>query len=251
LSPLAISAVVFPFIFGGALLGMLLRAILPKAHLSADAKDVVRLCMGLIATIAALVLGLLIASGKTSYDAKNTKIKEITVNVILIDNFLEEYGVDALPARRLLRATIGPALGRIWTEGDLTNSAPFEASPESKTFYQAIQKLAPGNDAQRSIQARVLALSTDLAQARLSLFTQAGNSIPTPFLAILAFWLAMIFASFSLFIRAGPIVIAALFVCALSATGAIFLILEMDRPFSGLLAISREPLRHALAPLPP
>jgi hypothetical protein len=249
LSPLAISGVAFAFIFSGALAGMVLRRILPDAHLSADAKDVVRLSMGLIGTIAALVLGLLIASAKTSYDAKNTKLKEITINVILIDGFLDQYGPEALPARRALRTVLPATIDRIWREGDPSRSAPFEATTEARAFFDAIQKLAPSNDAQRSIQARVLPLSTELAQARLSLYTQAGNSIPAPFLAILVFWLSMIFASYSLFIRAEPVVIAALFVCALSAAGALFLILEMDRPFSGMMAISSEPLRNALAPL--
>jgi hypothetical protein len=237
------------FICGGALLGIMLRAVLPDAYLHADVKDVVRLSMGLIATIAALVLGLLVASAKTSYDAKNTKVKEIIANVILVDRFLEQYGPDALSARHHLRATIGPTLEQIWKEGDPAHSAPFEASNESKTFYEAVQKLASDNETQRSLQARILGLSSDLAQARLTLFTQAGNSIPTPFLIVLVFWLAMILASFSLFVRAGPIMVAALFVCSLSTAGAIFLILEMDRPFSGMMAISDAPLRHALAPL--
>ena len=251
MSPLAISTVAFVFIFGGAILGMVLRALLPQAHLSPEAKDVVRLSMGLIATISALVLGLLIASAKNSYDDKNTKIKQITVDIILMDNFLEEYGPEALPVRRQLRTVLGPTIERIWNENDPAHRIPFEASPQSKSFYNALLSLAPGNDAQRAIQTRLVALSTDLAQMRLALFTQAAHSIPTPFLAILVFWLAMIFASFSLFIRAEPVVVAALFVCALSAACALFLILEMDRPFSGVMAISDEPLRNALATLPP
>jgi hypothetical protein len=250
MSPIVISLIAFGFIFGGALVGMLLRAVLSEAHLTADTKDVVRLSMGLIGTIAALVLGLLIASAKSSYDARNAQVKQITVNIVLVDNFLEQYGPEALTVRRHLRTALVPMINKIWNENESASAASFEASTEAKMFFGAIQLLTPRNDPQRALQARVMQLSTDLAQARLLLFTQADNSIPMPFLAILVFWLTMIFTSFSVFIRTNAIAIAALFVCALSAAGAIFLILEMARPFSGLLALSSEPLRHALGPLP-
>jgi hypothetical protein len=249
-TPLAISAIAFLFIFGGALAGIGLRILLPDAHLTDNAKDAVRLSTGLIATIAALVLGLLIASAKGSYDTKNTRVKQIAADLILMDNFLSEYGAEALPARQKLRGILGPTLERIWIEeAEGERRLPFEVSPQARAFYDSLLTLKPANDAQRSILARVISISTDLAQARLALYTQAGHSIPTPFLAILVFWLAVIFASFSLFIRVGPVVIAALFICALSATGALFLILEMDRPFSGIMAISDEPLKNALPKL--
>ena len=246
MSPLAISAIAFMFIFGGALGGMALRRVLAE-KLSNDAKDAVRLSMGLIGTIAALVLGLLIASAKTSYDGKVTKIREIAVNVILSDNLLEQYGVEALSARRLLRATIDSTIDRIWGDLDPTRAGPFEVSSSARAFYTAVENLAPTNDAQRALQARVLNLLTEVAQARLALFTQAGTGIPLPFLAILVFWLAMIFASFSLFSRAEPVVIVALFVCSLSSACALLLIMEMDRPFAGVMGISSTALRHALA----
>ena len=111
------------------------------------------------------------------------------------------------------------------------------------------EELAPKTETQRSIRARIITSITDLAQTRLSLYAQAGNSIPLPFLVLLVFWLAMIFASFSLFVSPNPIVIASFFICALSASGALFLIFELDRPFTGLMTISDAPLRHALAPL--
>jgi hypothetical protein len=250
MSPIVISLITFAFIFGGALAGMLLRAVVSETHLNSDTREVVRLSMGLIGTIAALVLGLLIASAKSSYDARNTQIKQITVNIVLVDNFLEQYGPEALPVRRHLRAALVPMIAQIWNENESASAASFEASTEAKTFFGTLQMLVPSSDTQKLLQARVMQISTDLAQARLLLFTQADNSIPMPFLAVLVFWLTMIFTSFSVFIRTNEIVIAALFACALSAAAAIFLILEMAHPFSGLLALSSEPLRHALVPLP-
>ena len=251
MSALAISLIVFAVVFCGALLGMYVRTTLPEGHLRDDVKDVVRLSTGLIGTIAALVLGLLIASAKSSYDARNTQIKQITSNIILLDALLEQYGPDARDLRVMLRGAIGPLVDRIWAEGDNDKSAPFAATAQAVAFVKKIQELEPTNDAKRALQSRVLNAIADLTQSRLALFAQAHDSLPAPFLAILIFWLAIIFASFGLFVRPNRIVIVTFIVGSLSVAGAIFLILEMERPFAGLLQISSEPLRHVLAPLGP
>jgi hypothetical protein len=247
------SLIAFAFIFGGALLGMVLRAILPEPHLSADSKDVVRLGSGLIATLAALVLGLLIASAKSAYDTQSAQIRQMTAQIILLDRFLEHYGPEAATARNLLRSSIVSLVGRIWHENIASSvkTAPFAATTTAEEFFDKIQELSPRNEAQRSFQARAIQLSSDLAQTRLLLFAQAENSIPIPFLAVLVFWLAIIFASLSLFARPNATISAALFIFAVSASGAIFLILELGQPFDGLIAISSAPLINALAPLQP
>ena len=251
MSSLAISLIAFALVFGGALLGMYVRSALPEGHLREDVKDIVRLSTGLIGTIAALVLGLLIASAKSSYDARNTQIKQITSNVIFLDALLEQYGPDARNLRVILRGAIDPMADRVWNEGSNDKSAPFAATSQALAFVKKAQELEPNNEAKRALQARVISAIADLSQSRLSLFAQAHDLIPAPFLAILIFWLAIIFVSFGLFVQATRIVIVTFFVGALSVSGAIFLILEMDRPFAGLLQISSEPLRHALAPLGP
>ena len=249
MSALLISLVAFAFVFGGALLGMYLR--LPEGHFRDDVKDVVRLSTGLIGTIAALVLGLLIASAKTSYDASYTQIKQITANFILLDSLLEHYGPDARSLRVALRAAAPPMIDRIWSERNNSKSEPYVATAEAQAFVDKVQELKPDSETKRTLLARALNAAADLGQARLLLFAQAHESVPMPFLAILIFWLTMIFASFGLFVRANSIVIITFFVGALSVAGAIFLILEMGQPLSGLLQISSEPLRQALAPLAP
>jgi hypothetical protein len=249
MNAIALSCITFICISGGALLGMFL----PGHHLSTDDKDVVRLGTGLIGTIAALVLGLLIASAKSSYDTQSTQINQMTANVVLLDRLLAQYGPDTGAERDLLRRGIVILVGRIWRENssDLAKTTPFEASAASEAFYAKLQELAPQNSSQRSLQARAIQLSTDIAQTRLLLFAQANNSIPMPFLVVLIFWLTMIFASFSLFAQPSPIVIGSLFIFALSAAGAIYLILELGQPFAGLMQIPRAPLRNALTPLGP
>ncbi len=251
MSAIALSCIALACISAGALLGMFLRSTLAEHHLSGDAKDVVRLGTGLIGTIAALVLGLLIGSAKSSYDTQSTQVKQLTANIVLLDNFLEQYGPETAGVRNLLRRGVNILSDRMWRESnsDPAKSAPFEASAASEAFYLKLQELSPQNDSQRSLQARAIQLSTDIAQTRLLLFAQMGNSIPMPFLVVLIFWLTIIFASFSLFAQPNAIAIGSLFIFALSAAGAIYLVLELGQPFAGLMQISSAPLRNALAPL--
>ena len=201
--------------------------------------------------MAALVLGLLIASAKSSYDTKSTQIQQITANIIQIDLDLEQYGPDAQNVRIALRETIPPLIDRIWNEGNRVKFLPFAAPVEAAEFLKKLQQLQPNNDSQRAVQAQVLSAVANLSQARLSLFAQSNDAIPTPFLAILIFWVAIIFTSFGLFVRPNRIVIVTFFVGGLSVASAILLILEMGQPFTGLMQISSEAPRHALAPLGP
>jgi hypothetical protein len=249
MSAIGLSCVTLLCISGGALLGMFL----PGHHLNPGAKDVVRLGTGLIGTIAALVLGLLIASAKGSYDTQTTQINQMSANIVLLDNLLAQYGPETSPIRNLMRQGVVILANRLWRENstDAAKATPFEASTASEAFFSKLQQLSPQNDSQRSLQARAIQVSTDLAQTRLLLFAETNNSIPMPFMIVLIFWLTMIFASFSLFAEPSAMVIGLLIMFALSAAAAIYLILELGQPFAGLMQISSAPLRNALTPLNP
>lgn len=251
MSPLLVSLIAFACIFGGTFVGMFLRKRLPGEHLSGETKDVVRLGTGLISTIAGLVLGLLIASANGTFETQKGQVKQLTANIVLLDTTLAQYGPEAEPVRELLRRALVTLADRIWRENrsDSGKAEVFEASAGALLLYNEILKLSPRTEAQRSLQAKAIETSTDLARTRLLLFTQAGGSIPTPFLVVLISWLAIIFASFSLFSGSNATTKTALFIFAFSAAAALFLILELSQPFAGLMMISDEPLRNALAPL--
>lgn len=251
MNALLISFLVFAIVFGGALLGAGLRPLLSERHLQPDSKDIVKMATGLIGTLAALVLGLLIASAKSSFDLKTNQIRQMTATIILLDDLLAQYGPETTPLRTRLRQSIPPLADRIWREQEIPTGRPvhFELSAQSSAFQNELERLTPNNDAQRSLQSRAIAAFTEGAQTRLLLFAQAGGSIPTPFLIILVFWLSAIFVSFTLFGQTNLVVMASLFLCALSFAGAIFLVLELDNPFTGLMGISSETLRNALVPL--
>jgi Protein of unknown function (DUF4239) len=253
MAPIAISFLAFVLALVGILLGSVMQRMLPEGHLSSDSKEVVKLSMGVVATLAALVLGLLVASAKSTYDARESEINQITAYVILIDNLLAKYGEEGQAARASLRQAIPRMVDRIWREGQSAplQSTPFKASAEGEAFYQGVQELQPSSDIQRGLKDRVIQATTDLAQARFLLFSHLGSSIPVPFLAVLLLWMIILFAGFSLMAPANATTLASLVICALSVSGAIFLILELDQPFSGIMVIQSEPLRNALPALGP
>ena len=250
MSALVIGGIVFACVFGGALFGMFLGTILPAEHLSPDARDVIKVTMAMIATLAALVLGLLTASAKSSLDDKESELRSAAAQIVLLDRTMAEYGAQTREARDLLKQTLAARISQIWPE---ENANVMPGALGRGSGIEAIQRklldLSPGTDAQRWLQSTALSISGAIAAARWSVLEQIGSSIQWPFLAILVFWLAIIFASFGLFAPRNASVTAALFVAALSVAGSIYLILEMDRPYTGLVKISSAPLRGALEQL--
>ncbi|MBV8892656.1 MAG: DUF4239 domain-containing protein [Acidobacteria bacterium] len=245
------SLVALVVILGGGFVGMWLRQALPERHLVDETKDVVRVGSGLIGTISALVLGLLIAAANGSYGTQSGHVQHMTADIIFLDQLLAQYGPEAKPAREELRQAIDPLVKRIWRESrsGTANRQSFEAAGPGQDVAAIILQLEPRNEAQRIIKDRVVQTTADWAQTRLLLFEQSGSSLPLPFLVVLVFWLAMIFLSLGMFARPNPILIGALIICAVSASGALFLVLELSHPFTGLMQISSAPLRNALAPL--
>jgi len=229
------------------MLGMAIHTMLPEHHLSSDSKDVIKLGMGLIATMSALVLALLTNSAKSSYDAQRSELTQAAANIILVDRVLAHYGPETKEARDFLKLSVTGMIGRLWPDDPIANAKLGATTAGAELFFDKIQELKPQNDVQRSLQAAAIKMSIDIGQARLLLFEQSGRSIPMPFLVLLIFWVTIIFLSFGLFAPRNATVIATLFLCALSVSGAIFLIMELDRPFGGMIQISSAPLRNAIS----
>jgi Protein of unknown function (DUF4239) len=246
MSTTTISLVVLAFVFGGALVGMFLRTALPQHHLSDASKDIVRVGIGLVVTITALVLSLLIASAKAYYDAQSTELTEMSAKIVLLDRVLAHYGPETKEARELLRADVARALDQMWSK----NRSPMErSSPANEVFYDKIQELTPRNDAQRSLQAQALSIALALGQTRWLTYEQSAAAVSKPLLVVLVFWLTIIFISFGLYAPNNITVVASLFLSALAVSGAVLLILDMYTPYAGLIHISSAPLRAALARL--
>lgn len=245
MSAMTIALFIFACVFCGALVGVLLRSILPGHHLSAESKDVVKLGTGLIGTMSALVLGLLVASAKSAYDSQANELTEASAKVLMLDRVLAHYGPDAKDTRELLRQAVSRMIEKLWAPDVPATSRP--TSAEGEALYDSIQQLAPANEAQRALRSQAQQIALDLARTRMLLYAQQGSSVSVPFLVVVVSWITIIFISFGLFAPRNLTVIITLLLCALSVAGAMFLILELDHPFSGLIQLSSAPLRGALA----
>jgi hypothetical protein len=231
----------------GAAIGMILKRSLPADLLAGGSKEAIRLGAGFLSTLAALVIGLMIASAKNTYDTQNTNIRQLGTNAVLVDQMLAKYGPEAAPTRTLLRETIPAATARIWQENIAGKiGSTFVVTGTGERFYDAIEGLKPANAEQASLKARIIEITTEIGRTRLLVFTQNDNAIPVPFFVVLVFWLAVIFASFSLFAEPGPIVIASTLAFALSVSSALFLIVDLSHPFDGLMQISNHHLQVVL-----
>jgi Protein of unknown function (DUF4239) len=248
MSSVAISLVVFATVFGGALLGIFLRGVLPPHHLSAGSKDIVRIGMGLVGTMAALVLGLLVASAKSSYDSLSNELTELSANVVFLDRVLAHYGPEAQEARDQLRSAVARTVGRVWPKDRRTRSG-LEPVTANEVVFETIQQLSPKDKTQRILRKRALETEDRLLRTRWLMYEQGVNPIPLPMLVVLVLWLTIIFISFGIFAPRNGTVVVSLCVAALSVSCAILLILEMYQPFEGIIQISSAPLHTALAHL--
>jgi len=225
---------------------MFLGSVLPKEHLSENAKDVIKVTMAMIATLAALVLGLLTASAKSSLDDKENAVRSWAAEALFLDRTLAQYGPEAQGARELLKQAIAARIAQLWPgSGEAVTPAKIGEGAGIEGVQQALLALTPKTDAQRWLQSTALQTTSTIAARRWLIAQQIASNLRWPFLVVLIFWLAVIFASFGLF----ALVVAALFVAALSVAGSIFLILEMDQPYGGFIKIRSDPLRSALEQL--
>jgi hypothetical protein len=242
---------VFACIAGAGLFAMALARVLPEHHLKPDSKEAIKYGLTLIATLAALVLGLLVAAAKGTYDTQTGAVRQMSADVLLLDRALALYGPETKEARDLLHRAVDSILDRLWP-GDgarPADLAPGEMRADIGAFYDKVSGLTPQNDAQRSLKARALDTTASIAQTRLRLFAQKDGSIPVPFLVVLVFWLMVLLGGAGLLAPRNVTVVGVLIVCALSVSCALFLILELDRPFEGIMRVPSAPLREALARL--
>ena len=228
---------------------MFLRSVLPEHHLSDESKDAVKLGIGMIATLAALVLGLLIASAKGHFDTMNSGLTQTGSKIILLDRTMAHYGPETKEARDLLRLSVASAIDQLWPKERTQHKEYKDFNPKTglKELQERLWQLSPKNETQRYLQSQALQISGSIAEIRWLLTEQQEqSSLPMPFFVMLVFWLVIIFFSFGMLSPPNSTVIAVLLVCSLSAAGALYMILELDHPYGGFIEVSSTPLRNAL-----
>jgi Protein of unknown function (DUF4239) len=235
---------------GGTAAGSWLRNRLPEHHLADRPAGVIKSGVGLISTLAALILGLLISTAKISYDSTASQVSQVASGLVLLDQLLSGYGPAAYGVREALRDQSDALANSIWTGASKPQHHAFVASDAWKRFSIAMDELPDTTEQQRNLRRQIDDVVNRGAQARISLFSSAGSTLPTPFLALLIFWLTIIFASYSILGEMNLTVKVFVFLFALSSAGALFLISELSSPFSGLLKLPAVQISQALAPLP-
>lgn len=201
--------------------------------------------------MAAMVLGLLISSAKVTFETTNTELIVNSAKVFQFDRVLARYGPETQDIRAVLKHNYAAVIELVASHDSTTISqldSP-EAISRSDALRQQIDDLKPGNDSQRALKARAQQIADEVLAARWLTLLQAHGSIPVLFLIILVAWLSIIFGAFGVFAPCNGTVIAAFLTCALSASAAILLIQEMNRPLDGLIGVSVEPMRDTLSRL--
>ena len=243
------SLIVFACVFGAALFGMLLRQMLPEHHFSSEAKDTVKMAMGFIATMAALILGLLVASAKDSYDKQSSGVTQMAAKVIYLDRLLANFGPETKDVRAIYRRGVEQVMKRMWPDNKSGESQLDPSVSRHEELFVAIESLTPKSDLQSTLKSQAVSTSLDLGQMRWLEYEQANLSASRPMVCILVFWTAVLFASFGMFAPKNGTVISALCLAAVSVAGAIFLILELGSPFTGFLQIPKTEFLDAIAHL--
>lgn len=252
MSSLTIAAIVLLCVVAGSLLGLWLGHRLPEAHRSTESRDAVKLATGMLSVLAALVLGLLIASVKSSFDTTDAQIRQFAATLTLLNQTLADYGPQTADTRAELREYTLRALADNWPE----NQAPVrtedvEAGKLLDGIRAAVLRLPGGSPRRDTLRADAAALVEDALKTRWLLIERAESSIQPLFLEILIAWITLIFISFGYTAPRNATVLATFFLTAGALAACIFLIAEMDTPFEGLINISSAPMRNALAHMNP
>src|SRR6476469_1288695 len=189
-SSLVLSLISAGCIFGGVLLGLLLRRLLPDQHLQDESKDTIKLGAGMVATVSALVLGLLVASAKNTFDTTEEAITQRAAKIIFLDRLLSDYGPETKATREQLRHTVAASIEMIWSD-DKTGASgltAYERMNGMEVTQMTLFKITPTTDAQRRLYDTAQQILTDLRQSRWVLIERGQHVIPIPFLVVLLFW---------------------------------------------------------------
>lgn len=241
-----IGLISFAAIFSGVLIGRFVARRLPGHHLTSETQSVVTVSVAVIGTLSALVLGLMITSASSSFSARADEVRELSLQLIRMDRNLRRYGPEAEDARAKVREWGIAKTQQLFPEKGQTPPSSQATIVMLESVQDAVLGLTPKDERQKYLRTLCITLSSTLIQARWSLEQRRGHSIPGPFLVLLIFWLAIVFASFGLFAPGNRTALVTLFLCAVAVSGGIVLIEELDNPLSGFITVPSDSMRKAL-----
>ncbi len=249
MTSIIIALITIFLLFAGILLGSHLRGRLPDHHLRDDSREVVQAATGMIATLVALIVGLLVSSSKASLDQANDGLSQAGAKIILLDQALARYGSETMRIRKRMKESLQATIELLWPmrPRDRPAMTVVERSTALDEVLGMIEQLNPTDETHRAIQSRALITCSELLQSRWLMIEKAQTALPTPLLVMLIFWLAVLFTGLGLLAPRNPTTITCLFVAAFSMAGAIVVLIEMNRPFEGLIQASPGPLLKAVS----
>jgi hypothetical protein len=247
---LIIGFIVFVALLAGSFAGVKVRDRLPKHHLTDETKNLVSISTAVVATLSALVLGLLISNANASFTRLGGEVTALSAQILRLDHVLRRYGADAEPARNtVLQYAEHKA-------DDLFPDDPDDVRLSNPATYEKLQRLEdmlltlkPANPRDQWWLAQAMALSAKIGDTRWMIAQQIGQGTPKAFVALLVFWLALLFASFGLFAPPNLTSAVTLTLCALAVAGAVAMFLELEQGLGGIVRISPEPMRQAVETL--
>ena len=247
MTAIVIAFITFACIAAAAYVGGRVRSVTPAEHLSDDSREIVIAGLGLVSTLAAVVLGLLIDSAKGSFDTVNNDMKQLASKVLVLDSVLAQYGPETREARTMLKQVVAGKIAAVWPEDVPANTATGQSVRQLYVaFADNIQHLAPTIDSQRSSKAQAQQLVIEIAKLYTLMQEEKNETVMLPVVLVLVLWLVAIFAGFGLIAPANHTVRRVLMLCALSVALSILLIMELDDPLAGILKVSSAPLLGAL-----
>jgi hypothetical protein len=250
LNPLIVGLVIFGIVLAGALAGWALRQRLPPHHLTDETKNVVSVSMAMVATISALVLGLLISNANNSFIALGGEVTTLSAQILRLDRILHRYGPDADQARETLREYAIHKSVDLFPEDSrgvrLNNLSTYELLQQ---LEDQILGLKPENARDQWWLGQAMTLAGKIGDARWLMSQQVGQGTPKAFVALLAFWLMSLFVSFGLFAPRNATSMLFLTLCAIAVSGAIAMILELEKGVGAFVHISPQPMRQAVKAL--
>ena len=263
MSELESAVFVFLLLLAGTAAGVFVRPLLPEEHKAQETVKLVQLVVGMLVTFAALVLGLLTASAKTVFDSADNDMRVYASALIELDDTLRQYGSDADPTRLILRTYTAAAIASTWPKETPPpgNYYPKVQAPQRasdhidsrilgsmlETAQRQARELQPIDAFHQRLATRALDQFNRLIEQRWKLVEEARGTISTPFNGILDFWLLIIFLCFGLIAPRNALALVVITLGAVSIASAVFVILDLDAPFTGWIVVPSQPMRDALA----
>jgi uncharacterized membrane protein YqgA involved in biofilm formation len=246
-NPLVVGLIVFALVLAGAFAGWVIKQHLPKHHLTEETKNAVSVSMAVVATISALVLGLLISNANTKFSVLEGEVTMLSAEILRLDQILRRYGPDTNVARETLRQYAEQKTADLFprdaTDVRLGNPSTYELLQHLEDLLLALRPAAPRD---QWWLGQAMSLAAKIGDIRWLLAQQTGQGTPKAFVALLVFWLALLFASFGLFAPHNLTSAVILMLCALAVAGAVGMFLELEQGFGRLVHISPQPMRHAV-----